>query len=104
MALVSELPILDVIKRAEDKHGLDTHMVIEVLFKEPEEPEQTILPESDESEVEEDKVIWLVEFENQKMIFDSFDLVTSFLLEEAVKTGDGPEVEIDYVEECDDEE
>lgn len=42
---------------------------------------------------EETNIFWLVEFEYQKKIFESFDQVRKFLLDEAVATREGPVVE-----------
>ena len=80
MTLVSDIPILQLALDAEKKHGEDTHMVIEVVLKED-------VPESalDSNEVTTDDVLWWVEFEDQQKIFDEFDCVKKFLLEEAVK-------------------
>lgn len=95
MALISELPIFQTAIEAEKKHGEDTHMVIEVVLK----PgiEQDIIDEVgeedyDPSRVGEDDVYWWVEFENEVKIFDSFEMVKHYLLNQAVKTGDGPKV------------
>lgn len=80
MTLISDIPILQLAFEAEEKHGEDTHMVIEVVLKED-------VPESklDSNEVTTDDVLWWVEFEDQQKIFDEFDCVRTFLLEEAVK-------------------
>lgn len=80
MTLISDIPILQLASEAEQKHGEDTHMVIEVVLKED-------VPESalDSNEVTTDDVLWWVEFEDQQRIFDEFDCVKKFLLEEAVK-------------------
>lgn len=99
MALVSELPIFGLAMEAEEKHGIDTHMAIEVVLKDVDDQE-----EIDPSDVEEEQVMWWVEFENEVKVFDSFDMVKYYLLEEASKTGNGPEVIIrseidDYVSE-----
>lgn len=97
MALVSELPIMDVAMQAEEKHGIDTHMVIEVVLKNPKEvDEHDTTFETDYDGVSEEDVLWWVEFENRQMVFDTFDMVKHFFLEEAVKTGEGPEVVIDF--------
>jgi hypothetical protein len=93
MALISELPMFEVALKAEEKHGTDTHMAIEVVLK----PEYADLLEGDDpyynpADVEEDHVMWWVEFENDIKIFDDFLLVEHYLLNEAVKTGNGPKV------------
>lgn len=80
MTLVSDIPILQLASEAEQKHGEDTHMVIEVVLKE-DVPELAL----DSNEVTTDDVLWWVEFEDQQRIFDEFDCVKKFLLEEAVK-------------------
>lgn len=99
MALVSELPIMDVAMQAEEKHGIDTHMVIEVVLKNPKEvDEDDETFETDYDEVDEEDVLWWVEFENQQLVFETFDMVKHFLLEESVKTGEGPEVVIEFEE------
>jgi hypothetical protein len=97
MALISELPIMDVAMQAEEKHGIDTHMVIEVVLKNPKEVDENDETfETDYDEVDEEDVMWWVEFENQHVIFDTFEMVKYFLLEECVKTGEGPKVEIEF--------
>jgi|TARA_B100000035_G_scaffold295247_1_gene286177 hypothetical protein len=94
MALISELPIFQVAQEAEEKHGVDTHMVIEVVLK----PYVAEALEGDDEDydpsyVGEDDVYWWVEFENEIKVFDSFAVVKDYLLNKAVKTGDGPTVE-----------
>jgi hypothetical protein len=97
MAFISELPIMAIAMEAEEKHGIDTHMAIEVVLKNPKEvDEDDETFETDYDQVDEKDVMW-VEFENQQIVFDTFDMVKHFLLEEAVKTGEGPEVVIDFV-------
>ena len=90
MALVSELPLFGLAYDAEKKHGVDTHMVIEVVLKGVDNEDKV-----DPSTLDESEVMWWVEFENEKRIFDSFELVKHYLLEEAVKTGNGPKVEVE---------
>ena len=95
MALISELPILGLAMEAEEKHGQDVHMAIEVVLKEG--IEQDIIDDVgnedyDPQLVGEDDVYWWVEFEDQIRIFDKFVAVRHYLLEEAVKTGEGPKV------------
>lgn len=97
MAFISELPIMTLAMEAEEKHGIDTHMVIEVVLKNPKEvDEDDLTAETDYDQVDEKDVMWWVEFENQQIVFDTFEMVKHFLLEEAVKTGEGPEVVIDF--------
>ena len=91
MALISELPIMDVAMKAEEKHGEDTHMVIEVVLKEY-VSENLEDPMYNPAYVGEEDVYWWVEFENEIKIFDNFLLVEHYLLNEAVKTGNGPKV------------
>ena len=76
---------METIFDAEKKHGVTTHMVIEAVSKTEEESEEPT----------EDEVLWWVEFENMKKTFENFDDVQTFLLEEVVATGEGPEVVID---------
>ena len=76
---------METIFDAEKKHGVETHMVIEAVPKTETEPEEPT----------EDDVVWWVEFENIKKTFENFDDVKSYLLEEAVATGKGPEVQIE---------
>jgi len=98
MALVSELPIMDIALQAEEKHGVDTHMVIEVVLKKPKEVDENDETfDTDYDNVDEEDVLWWVEFEYQQLVFETFNMVKHFLLEEAVKTGKGPEVVIDFV-------
>jgi hypothetical protein len=99
MALISELPIMDIALQAEEKHGTDVHMAIEVVLKNPpkvDENDPTFSTEYDE--VEEEDVLWWVEFENEQLVFDTFDMVKHYLLEEVVKTGTGPKVVFDFEE------
>ena len=77
---------MDLILQAEEKHGINTHMVVEAVSKDEEQ----------EAEPDEDSVVWWVEFEYNQKIFYTFPEVKKYLLEEAVATGDGPEVTIDY--------
>ena len=64
-ALLSDLPIQKVIMDAEEKHGHETHMVIECVSKGE-------LPDSHTGEETEDLVYWWVEFENQIKTFETF--------------------------------
>jgi len=93
MALVGELPIMELAIKAEEKHGEDTHMVIEVVLKEHVTKE---LEASDYNPayVGEEDVYWWVEFEDQIRVFDDFRMVEHYLMEQAVKTGSGPTVVI----------
>jgi hypothetical protein len=91
MALISELPIFGLAQRAEEKHGVDTHMAIEVVLKDYIE-EKLQDDEYDPSYVGEEDVLWWVEFEHEIKIFDTFLLVEDFLMNKAVKTGSGPKV------------
>ena len=75
MKKLSELPLLDTILKAEDKHGVDTHMVIEVISKEE--------VEENYNDPLESEVMWWVEFKDQYKQFNTFDEVTTYLLEEA---------------------
>lgn len=95
MALISELPIFQLALEAEEKHGEDTHMVIEVVLKpgiEEDIIDEVGSEDYDPSRVGEDDVHWWIEFEDQIRIFDSFQMVRHYLLEQAVKTGNGPKV------------
>ena len=76
-ALLSELPIQSTIMKAEEKHGYETHMVIECVCRED-------LPEHNTGDETEDTVYWWVEFEDQIKTFETFDEVRKFLLEDAV--------------------
>jgi hypothetical protein len=77
MTLLSEIPLFDLIFAAEEKHGEDTHMVIEAVSK---NENVTV----DMNDVSVDDVVWWVEFEDQIKTFDTFDEVEKFFLEEAV--------------------
>jgi hypothetical protein len=81
MSKLSELPFMEVILKSEEKHGINTHMVIEAVSKD----------DNEEDEPDEDSVVWRVEFENEEKIFETFSEVEKYLLEDAVVTGDGPE-------------
>jgi hypothetical protein len=74
---------MEIIKKAEEKHGLNVHMALEMVFKDTVDPES---PPSDED------FVWWVEFENQRMYFDTIGKVENFLLNEAVAKGGGPGV------------
>lgn len=83
MTKITELPLMEVILKAEEKHGLTTHMVVEAVRKDD---------EKEELEPDENSVLWWVEFENDKKIFETFSEVKKFLLEDAIATGEGPKV------------
>ena len=78
--LLSELPISQTIFDAEEKHGIDTHMVIECASR------KDILEQNVEEETE-DSVYWWVEFENEIKTFQTFDEVQKFLLKDAISEG-----------------
>jgi hypothetical protein len=65
---------------AEERHGKDTHIVIECIAKED-------IPEFHNGEETEDSVYWWVELEDQIKTFETFAEVEKFLLEDAVSSG-----------------
>jgi len=77
--LLTEVPIVSVAMKAEEKHGVDTHMVIEAVAR-----ESSNNLDLDPALVDISDVVWWVEFEDQIKTFDSFDEVEKFLLVEAV--------------------
>lgn len=77
MRYITDIPIMDVAIQAENKHGEDTHMVIEIVIKENVEENKGI------ESLTEDDVLWWVEFEDEQKIFDTFEMVSHYLLEEA---------------------
>jgi hypothetical protein len=77
MTLLSEIPLFDLIFAAEEKHGEDTHMVIEAVPKNED-------VNADMNNVSVEDVVWWVEFQDQVKTFDTFDQVEKFFLEEAV--------------------
>jgi hypothetical protein len=79
-ALLSDLPITQTIMNAEERHGLDTHIVIECVSKEE-------IPDSHNGEETEDSVYWWVELEDQVKTFETFSEVEKFLLEDAESSG-----------------
>lgn len=76
MTLLSELPIMEVILAAEEKHGVDTHMVIEAVPKHKDSPDKM-------EDAEDTDVVWYVEFKDTVKTFFNFDDVKKFFLEEA---------------------
>jgi len=81
MTLLSEIPFMETILAAEEKHGIDIHMVIEAMPKTEESPENM-------DEAEDIDVIWKVEFQEIVKFFENFDDVRNFLLNEAVAKRD----------------
>ncbi len=79
--LLSEIPLFELIRDAEKKHGINVHMVIELMPKDDSSPENI-------EEATEDDVIWHVEFEKIKKDFKTFSEVKKFLLEDAVAKKD----------------
>jgi len=79
MTTLSELPIMETIFKAEEKHGIDTHMVIEAIPKEG-------VDFDSQGDEKEEHVMWWTEFENQTQVFETFKEVEKFFLEEAVKS------------------
>jgi len=79
-ALLSDLEISRVIVSAEEKHGRDTHIVIECVSKED-------IPETHTGEETEDSIYWWVELENQIKTFETFAEVEKFLLEDSESSG-----------------
>lgn len=76
---LTEIPIIALAMKAEEKHGEDTHMVIEAIAKNPE-----VNIDTDPMDVDVSDVVWWVEFEDKVKTFDTFDEVEKFLLVEAV--------------------
>lgn len=85
--LLTEVPIISIAMQAEEKHGEDTHMVIEAVAKNPDSN-----LDIDPSGVDVSDVVWWVEFEDQVKTFDTFDEVERFLLVEAVASKPEPVV------------
>lgn len=82
MALVSDIPIIDLIKEIEEKHGEDTHMVIEVVVK---NEDHVDIDEDNIGNLKESDVLWWVEFENDQKVFDNFSMVKHYFLNEVSK-------------------
>jgi hypothetical protein len=73
--LLSEIPLFDLIFAVEDKHGVDTHMVIEAVSKNPNK-------DVDDFDITDDEVLWWVEFKDDRKVLNSFEEVRTFFLEE----------------------
>lgn len=82
MRHITDIPIMSLALQAEEKHGEDTHMVIEVIPKS--EPDENVGIDS----LTEDDVLWWVEFEEEVKVFDNFDMVSHYLLNEVEKKND----------------
>lgn len=82
MALVSDIPIFSFIREIEKKHGEDTHMVIEAVIK---NEEYSNVSEDDIGNLNEEDVLWWVEFENEQKVFDNFAMVKHYFLNEVSK-------------------
>lgn len=79
MALVSDIPIIDLIKEIENKHGEDTHMVIEVVVK---DEKHSNIDEDHLGNLDEKDILWWVEFKNEQKVFDNFAMVRHYFLNE----------------------
>jgi len=73
--LLSEIPLFDLIFAAEDKHGEETHMVIEAVSKNPDK-------EINDMDVTTDDIVWWVEYKDDQRVLDTFDEVKSYFLGE----------------------
>lgn len=71
--LLSEIPLFDLIFAAEDKHGEETHMVIEAVSKNPDK-------EINDMDVTTDDIVWWVEFKNDQRVLDTFEEVEKYFL------------------------
>ena len=89
MTRLAELPIMETILAAEEKHGIDTHMVIEAIPKHKNSPE-------DMEEANDDDVVWYVEFKDIVKTYFNFDDVRKFLLEEANVNDPGYVIKQDF--------
>ena len=88
MSRLADLPIMEVILAAEEKHGVDTHMVIEAVPKHKDSPDK--MEEADDTDV-----VWYVEFKDIVKTFFNFDEVKTFLLEEANANAPSMVIQID---------
>jgi RAB protein geranylgeranyltransferase component A len=79
---------MEVILAAEEKHGVDTHMVIEAVPKHKDAPDK--MEEADDTDV-----VWYVEFKDIVKTFFNFDEVKTFLLEEANANAPSMVIQID---------
>jgi hypothetical protein len=70
---LSDLPIFELVIKAEEKHGEKTHMVIEAVSKDPNK-------EVSDFDITTDDVIWWVEFKDQKKTFETFNEVENYFL------------------------
>lgn len=87
MASLANLPIMELILAAEEKHGTDINMVIEVMPKnvngdENVEENNPFMSPSEDNEVQDTDVVWYVEFKDIKRYCNSFEEVKKFFLEE----------------------
>ena len=78
--LLSDLDITKVIMSAEERHGHETHIVIECISKDE-------IPEFHTGEETENSVYWWVELENQIKTFETFAEVEKYLLQDAESEG-----------------
>ena len=78
--LLSDLDITRVIMSAEERHGHETHIVIECISKDE-------ITEFYNGEETEDSVYWWVELENEIKTFETFAEVEKYLLQDAESEG-----------------
>jgi hypothetical protein len=87
MASLANLPIMELILAAEEKHGIDVNMVIEAMPKNDKQDDNgedynPFMSPSEDDEVQDTDVVWYVEFKDIKKFCNSFEEVKKFFLEE----------------------
>lgn len=75
---LNELPLHELILAMEEKHGVDTHMVIECFPQAGKDQEEA----SPDKIPTEDDVVWLIEFKDIKMMFEDFYEMRDYLINE----------------------
>ena len=76
METITDIPLYDIIREIEKKHGEDTHMVIEAFINDDNVHEDL------EAEVPVDKLLWWCEFQDQITVFDNIAAVKHWFLNE----------------------
>jgi|11_taG_2_1085331.scaffolds.fasta_scaffold00028_39 hypothetical protein len=82
MNSVTDIPLYDVIREIEDKHGEDTYMTIEAMLDDEDTEE---FENTEQTEIPVEKLLWWCEFQDQVRVFDNIASVKDWFLNQVEK-------------------
>ena len=90
MQTITDIPLYEIIKAIEEKHGEDTHMIIEAFI------DDDNIHEDLESQVPVENLLWWCEFQDQIKVFDNIIAVQHWFMNEVEFDPEKGKVMVDY--------